>query len=197
MTEQDKRFITVVSGLPRSGTSMMMRMLERGGMSVLTDGFRQADDDNPRGYYELEAVKRLDKDPSWLADAYNKAVKIIYIFLYNLPANHTYKVLFMKRDLTDVIASQKQMLRRRGEADRMSDQELMDSFYEELQRLDLWIRSQENFAIRYVDYDEVVANPAAAAFDICRFLGLTLDAGMMIQAVDPSLHRNRAAALEV
>jgi hypothetical protein len=195
MTEQHKRFVTVVSGLPRSGTSMMMRMLEKGGMSLLTDGFRQADDDNPWGYYEFEAVKRLDKDPSWLADAYNKAVKIIYIFLYNLPASHTYKVLFMKRDLAEVIASQKQMLRRRGEADRMTDQELMDSFYEELQRLDLWIRRQENFAIRYVDYDEVVASPAAAAFEICRFLGLPLDIEMMIQAVDPSLHRNRAAAL--
>src|SRR5436190_6401634 len=100
---------------------MMMRMLAQGGIPVLTDGFRQADQDNPLGYYEFEAVKRLDKDTSWLPDAYQKAVKIIYIFLYNLPPSHRYKVLFMKRNLKEVVASQKVMLRRRQEGDRLSD----------------------------------------------------------------------------
>lgn len=192
MIAEDKNFITVVSGLPRSGTSMMMRMLEKGGMPILTDGLRRADDDNPLGYYEFEPVKRLDKDASWLPDACNKAVKIIYIFLYNLPTGYRYKVLFMKRHLDEVVASQKVMLRRRQEGDRMSDQDLMDKFHEELQRLDLWIRQQENFTISYLDYDEVVAEPEKTAFWITRFLGLNLDTAAMAQAVDPSLHRNRS-----
>jgi hypothetical protein len=192
MAAAENEFITVVSGLPRSGTSMMMRMLEKGGMPVLTDGLRKADDDNPLGYYEFEPVKRLDKDSSWLTDAYNKAIKIIYVFLYRLPLHHRYKVLFMKRNLDEVVASQKVMLRRREERDRMSDQHLMDAFTDQLQRLDLWIRRQENFVIHYLDYSEVVVEPARAAFEVNRFLGLRLNTDAMIQSVDPSLHRNRS-----
>ncbi len=174
---------------------MMMRMLERGGIPVLTDGFRQADDDNPLGYYEFEPVKRLDKDSSWLPDACNKAVKIIYVFLYNLPPNYKYKVLFMKRSLEEVVASQKTMLRRRQESDRMSDQQLIDTFAEQLQRLDLWMRRQQNFSVQYLDYSEVVSEPARTVFEVSRFLGVPLDTEAMIQSVDPSLHRNRSSAV--
>ena len=191
MMTQERNFITLVSGLPRSGTSMMMRMLEKGGIPVLSDGVRRADDDNPFGYYEFEPVKRLDRDVSWLDDAYNKAVKIIYIFLYNLPPIHKYKVLFMKRNLDEVVASQKVMLRHRQEAGRMSDRELIDKFETELQSLDLWIRRQENFAIHYLDYAEVVADPAGAASEISVFLGRPLDTLAMAQAVEPLLYRNR------
>ena len=195
LTTVDKDFITVVSGLPRSGTSMMMRMLESGGVPPLTDGFRSADDDNPLGYYEFEAVKRLDKDNSWLPDAYNKAVKIIYVFLYQLPRNHRYKVIFMKRHLDEVVASQKVMLRRRKEGDRLTDEQLIASFDDQLNKLDVWIRSQENFAILNANYDEVVADPARAALDIKNFLGLNLDVEAMAQSVNPSLYRNRSNAL--
>jgi len=193
MSTVDKDFITIVSGLPRSGTSMMMRMLEKGGIPILTDGVRKADDDNPLGYFEFEPVKRLDKDASWLPQAYNKAVKIIYIFLYQLPREHRYKVIFMRRNLEEVVASQKAMLRRRQEADRMSDEQLADSFNDQLQRLDIWIRRQENFPIQYFDHRDVLTDPATAAFSISRFLGLPLDADAMIQSVVPSLHRNRSA----
>jgi hypothetical protein len=192
MMAQDNNFITVVSGLPRSGTSMMMRMLDKGGVPVLTDGLRRADDDNPLGYYEFEPVKRLDRDVSWLPSAYNKAVKIIYVFLYTLPKDHRYKVLFMRRNLDEVVASQKVMLRRRQEGDRLSDRDLINKFDDDLYKLDLWLRSQENFTIHYLDYNEVVANPAQAARDISLFLGLQLDTEAMAQAVDPSLHRNRS-----
>ena len=177
MTAVDKDFITVVSGLPRSGTSMMMGMLEKGGMPILTDAVRKADDDNPLGYYEFEPVKRLEKDASWLPDAYNKAVKIIYIFLYQLPREHRYKVLFMRRNLDEVVASQKAMLRRRQEGDRMSDEKLMDSFDDQLRRLDLWIRLQENFTILYLDHAEVLADPEKTALTVNRFLGLQLGYG--------------------
>jgi Sulfotransferase domain len=174
---------------------MMMRMLEKGGIPILTDGLRQADDDNPLGYYEFEPVKRLDKDASWLNDAHNKAVKIIYIFLYRLPREHRYKVLFMKRILDEVVASQKVMLRRRQEQDRLTDQQLIDAFNDQLQKLDFWIRRQENFKIHYLDYHDVVAEPARAAFEISRFLGRQLDVEAMTQSVDPSLHRNRSNAV--
>lgn len=194
MTAFDKDFITVVSGLPRSGTSMMMRMLEQGGVPILTDSIRKADADNPLGYFEFEPVKRLDKDASWLPQAYNKAVKIIYIFLYHLPRDHRYKVLFMTRSLEEVVASQKAMLRRRKEADRMSDPQLMDSFSDQLHRLELWIRRQDNFTIRYFDHSDVVNDPASAALEIKNFLALPLDTQAMIQSVVPSLHRNRTAA---
>ena len=190
----DRDFITVVSGLPRSGTSMMMRMLERGGIPALTDGFRQADEDNPLGYFEFEAVKRLNKDTSWLPDAYNKAIKIIYIFLYNLPRDHKYKILFMKRDLEEVVASQKIMLHRRQEGDRLTDQQLIDSYSDQLRRLDVWLRTQDNISVQYMNYQEVLADPGRAALEISQFLGLPLDTNAMAASVDPSLHRNRTTA---
>lgn len=174
---------------------MMMRMLEKGGVPIVTDGFRTADDDNPLGYYEFEAVKRLDKDASWLPDAYNKVVKIIYAFLYYLPRDHRYKVLFMKRNLEDVVASQKVMLRHRHEADRMEDQRLIHLFQEHLLRIETWIRHQENFNVHYVDYNEVIEDPAGTALAISRFLDQPLDIKAMIQAVEPSLYRNRSAAV--
>ena len=116
-----------------------------------------------------------------------------HIFLYNLPREHRYKVLFMRRNPEEVVASQKAMLRRRGEADRMSDLQLMDSYVEQLRRLDAWIRKQENFLIRYFEYDDVVNEPAEAAGEIVRFLSLPLDVAAMIGSVDPSLYRNRGA----
>ena len=196
MATPGDNFITIVSGLPRSGTSMMMRMLERGGMPVLTDGARSADDDNPLGYYELEAVKRLDKDKSWLPDAYGKAVKAIYVFLYSLPNDHRYKVLFMKRNLEEVVASQKVMLQRRQEeGGRLTDQQLADSFSRQLQKLDEWIGRQENFAILYLDYNKLLGDPETAVFEIDRFLGLQLNTDAMIEAVDPTLHRQRSDTL--
>ena len=191
--KRDTDFITIVSGLPRSGTSMMMRMLDHGGIPPLTDEFRAADDNNPLGYYEFEAVKRLDKDSSWLEDAYDKAVKIIYIFLYQLPPNHRYRVLFMKRNLEEVIASQKVMLRRRNEGTGMTtSRQLMTSFSDQLDKLNLWIRAQPNFSILYLNYDDVVADPAHAALEIKNFLGLDVDTTAMTHSVNPALYRNRS-----
>lgn len=195
MADVSKEFITIVSGLPRSGTSMMMRMLEHGGIPALTDGIRKADDDNPLGYYEFEPVKRLSKDFSWLPDASGKAVKIIYVFLDKLPPGHQYRIIFMRRNLEEVVLSQKTMLRHRQEADRMSDQQLMDAYAEQLARLELWMRRQENFQVLYLDYQDVVNEPARAASEISGFLGLPLDTKAMVEAVDPALHRNRSTTV--
>ena len=108
------RFVTVVSGLPRSGTSLMMQMLAAGGVELLIDQIRRADADNPRGYFELEAVKRTRQDASWLDDAAGKAVKVIHLLLRDLPDDREYRVVMMSRDLDEVLASQQAMLARSG-----------------------------------------------------------------------------------
>jgi hypothetical protein len=108
--------IVVVSGLPRSGTSMMMKMLEAGGIPVLTDYEREADEDNPKGYFEFERVKNLkDGDDAWLPQAKGKVVKVIAALLTDLPSSYEYEVIFMRRAMPEILASQRQMLIRRGE----------------------------------------------------------------------------------
>src|SRR5437899_574640 len=119
----DSNTVTIVSGLPRSGTSMMMKMLEAGGMEPLTDHVRTADEDNPKGYYEFERVKDLEKDQTWLEDAKGRYVKVISMLLKHLPAGYTYKVIFMRRTMEEILASQRKMLVRRGESpDRVADE---------------------------------------------------------------------------
>lgn len=187
--------ITIVSGLPRSGTSMMMKMLEAGGLEILTDNIRSADEDNPKGYYELEKVKQLDKseDKSWLQSAQGKVIKIISQLLKSLPDNHTYKVIFMRRKMEEILASQKQMLVRRGEpTDRVSDEELGKLFEKHLLQIEEWLARQPNFDVLYVPYNEVLSNSAQYAKDINAFLGGGLDTAAMTTVVDKSLHRQRA-----
>jgi len=191
----NQEVITVVSGLPRSGTSMMMKMLEAGGMQPLVDNIRKADEDNPKGYYELEKVKELDKsdDKSWLADARGKVVKIISQLLRDLPANYTYKMIFMRRNMNEILASQKQMLVRRGEpTDRISDAELAGLFAKHLQNTEKWLQEQPNIDVLYVSYNEVLQDPAPYVKQVHEFLGSTLDAEGMLSVVDKSLHRQRA-----
>src|SRR6185369_5935200 len=114
--------VIIVSGLPRSGTSMMMSMLVAGGIKAMTDSIRTADEDNPKGYFELEKVKELEKDHLWLSDAAGKAIKIISALLKHLPREYPYKTIFMRREMKEILASQRQMLIRRGEAtDTISD----------------------------------------------------------------------------
>ena len=187
-------FITVVSGLPRSGTSMMMKALEAGGLPVVTDAERVADEDNPKGYYEMERVKQMDKgDTSWLADAPGKVVKVISALLEHLPAGYQYRVIFMQRAMPEVLASQKKMLERRGEpTDRVSDEELARLFARHLQKVDTWLRAQPNFQVLTIDYNRMLADPAAYVGQINHFLGGKLDEQRMAEVVDPRLYRNRA-----
>jgi hypothetical protein len=185
--------IIVVSGLPRSGTSMAMKMLEAGGLEVVTDGLRTADEDNPKGYYEDERVKALGEtaDKSWLADARGKAVKIISFLLKDLPPSYNYKVLFMRRDLEEVLASQAKMLKHRGEADEADDAAMRDHFQNHLWRANYWLRHYPCFDSLDVDYRAVLANPRTEAERIARFLGGGLDVAKMVTVVDEALYRNR------
>jgi hypothetical protein len=186
--------IVIVSGLPRSGTSMMMRMLDAGGVPALTDNVRKADDDNPRGYYEFEPVKRTREDPSWLTRAGGQVVKMVYRLLYDLPADRTYHVIFMRRKLEEVVASQDVMLSRRGrESGQMSKDKLIGMFEQQLADFDAWIRQQPQFRILYVSYNDTLTQPAATVAAVNAFLGGGLNTAAMLRVVEPELYRQRAA----
>lgn len=192
-TNVERDFVTIVSGLPRSGTSMMLRMLAAGGLPVLTDGVRGADEDNPHGYLEWEAVKSLQRDASWVAAARGKGVKVIYYFLRDLPLDCHYRVIFMRRDLGEVLASQAAMLVRRGIHDRGPDDARMKKLFEsELQEIDDWLADQPAFSVLNVDYRSVLTEPSAQAEQVNSFLGGGLDCRAMATRVDPTLYRSRA-----
>lgn len=189
----NKKFITIVSGLPRSGTSMLMKMLKAGGMEILTDNLRMADEDNPKGYYEFEAVKQLEKNQEWLPDAQGKVVKIISQLLKQLPPRYEYKVIFMRRKMEEILASQKQMLIRRGEpADAVGDETIAGLFQKHLSQIEAWLAEQSNFEALYIHYSEALEKPAETAEQINAFLGGSMDVGKMNSVVDKSLHRQRA-----
>lgn len=185
--------ITIVSGLPRSGTSMMMRMLEAGGLPPLTDNERIADTDNPQGYYEFERVKQLDRgDTAWLATAPGHAVKVISMLLQHLPAPYHYKVIFVERHLTEVLASQRKMLvHREKDADATDDAELTALFQQHLVAIRHWLAQQPNFQVLYIHYSDLLREPEAQATQINQFLGGGLDVPKMATVIDPNLYRNR------
>ena len=188
------RPIVVVSGLPRSGTSMMMRMLEAGGVVPLQDGVRAADDSNPKGYFEFEPVKGLDKDGdlSWLPAARGKAVKIISFLLTWLPEDHNYLVIFMQRHADEIIASQHAMLTARGEAVAENDAaRSRELFRTHLAQVERFMAGRACFRVLPVHYHEVVAAPAAAAAQVAAFLGRPLDTAAMARSVERQLYRNR------
>lgn len=190
-----KNTIVIVSGLPRSGTSMMMKMLEAGGMALLTDHLRTPDEDNPKGYYEFERVKQLPKgDTEWLSEAEGKAVKVISALLEHLPPHYQYKIIFMNRNLKEVLLSQRKMLLRRGEdPDKVSDRELEGLFTKHLRKVKAWVQAQPNMDLLEVDYNRLLADPLPYVRQVNAFLGGWLDEEAMAQVVDPTLYRNRAS----
>jgi hypothetical protein len=187
--------VVVVSGLPRSGTSMMMRMLEAGGLPPLTDYQRAADGDNPRGYYEFERVKKLrEGDTAWLPEACGKVVKVISALLTALPPGYTYQVIFMRRAIPEVLRSQRQMLVNRGEdPDRVDDADMERYFEGHLAQVEGWLAQQKNIQTLYVDYNQVLADAEPGVRQVNAFLGGRLDQAAMLAAVDPSLYRQRAS----
>ena len=190
----EKKDVVVVSGLPRSGTSMMMKMLEAGGLPPLTDEIREADSDNPKGYYEFERVKQLDKgDMDWLPQAEDKAVKVISALLQHLPATHRYKVIFMERHMPEILASQRKMLVHRGEdADKMDDERMAELFAKHVQKVKSWLADQDHFDTLYIHYSDALQDPTTAAERVVAFLeDRDLDVEKMVGVVDPNLYRNR------
>ncbi|MGH7475322.1 MAG: sulfotransferase [Longimicrobiales bacterium] len=185
--------IIVVSGLPRSGTSMMMKMLAAGGVPLATDELRAADESNPEGYFELERVKTLEQSDHhpWLADCRGRAIKIISFLLPHLPDAFNYRVVFMHRQMPEVIASQDRMLERRGEAVDPAAEATAARFQEHLAHVRRLLHREPWFASLDVSYNRVVADPEAEAIRVNRFLGAGLDVRAMRDAVNPDLYRNR------
>jgi Sulfotransferase domain len=185
-------FVTLVSGLPRSGTSMMMKMLEAGGMPVLVDHMRTADEDNPEGYYEFERVKKIETDSAWLDEAHGRVVKMISALLRHLPPTHYYKVVFMRRTLAEVLASQRQMLIRRDKpTDATSDEKMAEFFTAHLRRVETWLAEQPNVDVLYVSYNDMMQDPASHCACIVAFLGLPLDPERMASVASGTLYRQR------
>jgi hypothetical protein len=185
-------FLTIVSGLPRSGTSLMMKMLEAGGLPVLVDNVREADVDNPQGYYEFEPVKALKADTSWVAPALGKAVKMVYLLLKDLPEGYEYRVLFMRRDLDEVLASQKAMLDRMGKPAPLDDARMGALFRDQLAKFDEWVKARPNFRVLDVPHRGLLTDARPILAEVDRFLGGGLDLDAMARVVDPTLYRNRA-----
>ncbi len=189
------RPIVVVSGLPRSGTSMAMKMLHAGGLDVMTDGLRAADESNPKGYFELEAVKELDKNgnTAWLKDARGKAVKIISFLLTWLPEEHDYRVIFMQRDLGEVLASQNKMLVQRAETPGTptEDERMRQQYQNHLAKIHRFLAARSCFSVLRVDYRSALERPREEAQRINDFIGGGLDVSRMAEVGDPALYRNR------
>ncbi|HXJ37301.1 MAG TPA: sulfotransferase domain-containing protein [Candidatus Eisenbacteria bacterium] len=185
--------VVVVSGLPRSGTSMMMKMLEAGGVPIMTDAIRQADVDNPKGYYEYERVKDLEKetDKTYVREGRGKALKVISFLLKELPDDNFYLVVFMRRHLDEVIASQNKMLDRRGESSIDDNERMAEAYRNHLASVKILVRKRPNFSMLEFRYDQAVKNPREAARLVNAFLGGRLDEAAMTAVVDAELYRNR------
>jgi hypothetical protein len=185
--------ITIVSGLPRSGTSLMMQMLAAGGIPILSDGERHADVDNPKGYLEWERIKQLPKDPACIAEAEGKAVKVISQLLLSLPPGHEYRVIFMQRPLAEVLASQDQMLHHRGaSADGTNAIAITKAFQNHLFEVNAWLSGKPYVKVIRVHYHNVLNEPAVVAESLGQFLEIPLNVEAMTQQVDATLYRQRS-----
>ncbi|HLX83914.1 MAG TPA: hypothetical protein VKR59_08445 [Terriglobales bacterium] len=184
--------ITIVSGLPRSGTSLMMQMLAAGGMPVLWDGERQADTDNPKGYLEWERIKQLPKHPSLIGEAEGKAVKVISQLILSLPMNRDYRIVFMQRPLPEVLKSQDEMLKRRGNTDSIGETSAIEeAFQRHLIEVNRWLSGKSNVQVMRVHYHRVLREPQIVAEEVAAFLNVPLDLAAMVRQVDGNLYRNR------
>ena len=173
---------------------MMMKVLEAGGMEIFTDNLRTADEDNPKGYYELEDVKALkDGEDLWINDAPGKAVKVISSLLEYLPSGYKYRIIFMRREIAEILASQKQMLIRRGENSDGDDKQMAEMFQEHLKRVRVWLANQPNMEILYVDYNALMANPDPEIKAVAEFLGLIDKLDAMLAVPDKKLYRQKAS----
>jgi hypothetical protein len=191
---KDQEFV-IVSGLPRSGTSLMMQMLRAGGLEPMTDGHRAPDEDNPEGYWEWEEIRQLPRNPLLIEKAHGKAVKVIAALLPALPPKHTYKILFMTRPVEEVVLSQATMLQRRGTAQRATTEHLQNLQRDQVATWLQALRASPRVSLLEVPYPDLVARPETWRDTIATFLGPAHlpNPAAMPAAVRPKLHRNKLA----
>lgn len=169
----------------------MMQMLAAGGMPILTDHERQPDIDNPRGYCEWEPIKLLPKEPSRIDEAEGKAVKVITQLLLSVPQGRSYKLIFMERPLAEVLASQDEMLKRRGSSQSVDPAFLTAAFRDHMKEVVAWLEAREDIPVCRMGYRKLLGDPIGSAKMVRDFLELELDVEAMARQVDPSLYRNR------
>lgn len=192
LPSKENRMITIVSGLPRSGTSLMMQMLVAGGMTALSDGERKADTDNPKGYLEWERIKQLPKEPGLIREAEGRVVKVISQLVLSLPDGPDYRIVFMQRPMAEVLKSQEEMLRRRGTYDPGASAAAIEQvFQRHLSEVDKWLAAKRNTKVLREQYHCALREPLAVAEEVAAFLGVALDIKAMVGQVDGSLYRNR------
>ncbi|MFC1488219.1 sulfotransferase domain-containing protein [Thermodesulfobacteriota bacterium] len=185
------QIITIVSGLPRSGTSLMMQILSSGGMKTVTDNIRAADVDNPKGYYEFEEVKQIKEDSTWLKNTRGKVFKMVSMLLYDLPPNEKYKIIFMERDMGEILTSQRKMLKRLKKESDTTDVDMGKFFNAHLSKISGWLERQRNIDVLYVSYNDLIKNPLEKVELVNKFLSLKMDVRRMAEVIDESLYRNR------
>ena len=190
--DSKKQPIVIVSGLPRSGTSMMMRMLAEGGIPVVTDELRRADSDNPNGYFEFETVRQMSTgNVEWLANANGKAVKVISALLEYLPSNYSYKIIFLEREIKEILESQRKMLANRNEKATADEAGIEMQIQKHLSVMKPWLVRQPNIEVLYVNYNTLMTKPEPLCEQIIEFLDLPLNQTRMLAVPDRHLYRNR------
>jgi LPS sulfotransferase NodH len=190
---QTKEPVIVVSGLPRSGTSMMMKILAAGGLPIVTDEIRSADADNPNGYFEFETVKQMSAgNVVWLAEAGGKVVKVISALLEYLPSGQSYKIIFMEREISEILASQRKMLERRNKTSQVDDAQIEQQFGKHLSVVKPWLVRQPNMEVLYISYNELMADPEPFCRRVIEFVHVPLDLERMLTVPRKELYRNRA-----
>jgi hypothetical protein len=188
-----KEPVIVVSGLPRSGTSMMMKILSEGGVPIVTDAHRRADTDNPNGYYELETVKQMPAgNIQWLANSGGKAVKVISALLEYLPPTYSYKIIFMEREFREILASQRKMLEHRDEPSNGNDAQVEEQFRKHLSAVKPWLARQPNMEVLTISYNSLMANPEPYCRRVLEFIHAPLELERMLSVPNGDLYRNRA-----
>lgn len=188
----DLQTVYIVSGLPRSGTSLMMKMLDEGGLEPLVDNIREADIDNPKGYYEFERVKKLPEDTGWLEDAKGKVVKVLAELIKHLPDENRYRIIFMMRDIDEIIVSQRKMMIRRGEdPDSVPDDEMRELLRTYLKNLKIHVKKQSNMEVCYISYNDLMRDPDLSIEELDEFFHGELNIDKMRAAIDEKLYRNR------
>lgn len=172
---------------------MMMSMLAGGGMEIVSDQKREPDPDNPEGYYEDQRVKRLKQNTAWLETCKGKAIKIVSPLLKSVPDNLQCKIIFMQRDLAEILASQKKMLARRGQPEgALSDEQMAEKFQLHLQKMDNWLSLRKNWDVIEIRYREVIENPYGEVRRVNSFLGNRFDIEKMALKVNKRLYRHQA-----
>jgi hypothetical protein len=191
---QTKEPIIVVSGLPRSGTSMMMKILSEGGLPIVTDELRSADDDNPNGYFELESVKQMAAgNVTWLSNATGKVVKVISYLLEYLPSEYIYKVIFMEREIQEILTSQRKMLEHRKTSSHIDDAEMEAKFQKHLAVVKPWLARQPNMDVLYMSYNALMSDPEPHCRRVVEFTRAPLNLSRMLAVPNAQLYRNRTS----